>query len=277
MTLVQAAILGVIEGLTEFLPVSSTGHLILAGHAMGLVGEAMDAFEIVIQAGALLAVLWLYRARAAEVLAGIVRPHPRGRALLLKLVVAFLPAALLGFLTHHWIKEHLFGPRPVAIALIAGGILMLLVARRLGARRDQPAIATVDDIPLWGAVVIGLAQCLSLWPGTSRAMTTIVAALLLGAAPVAAAEFSFLLALPTLGAATLFDLAKHHDELLGPTAGGPAALAVGLIVSAVVAGIAIRGFLAFLTRRGLAPFGWYRIVLGILVIALLWGQGSAGP
>jgi undecaprenyl-diphosphatase len=277
VNLFQAAILGVVEGLTEFLPVSSTGHLILVAHAMGLVGQAMDAFEIVIQAGALFAVVWLYRARVGEVLAGIVQPHPRGRALLLKLLVAFLPAACVGLLAHHWINEHLFGPRPVALALVAGGVLMLVVAWRLGHRADPPSIATVDEIPIRGALLIGLAQCLSLWPGTSRAMTTIVAALLLGAAPVAAAEFSFLLALPTLGTATLFDLAKHHDDLLGPAAGGPAALAVGLIVSAIVAAIAIRGFLKFLTRRGLAPFGWYRIALGVLVIALLWRHGSATP
>ncbi|HEU4765457.1 MAG TPA: undecaprenyl-diphosphate phosphatase [Candidatus Eisenbacteria bacterium] len=274
MTPIQAAILGIVEGLTEFLPVSSTGHLILAGHAMGLSGSAVDAFEIVIQAGALLAVVWLYRARIGEILAGIFRNNAGGRALLIRLIVAFLPAAVIGFLTHSWIKEHLFGPRPVAIALLLGGIAILVV-ERMRHRARQPIAAVVTEIPVWGALVIGLAQVLSLWPGTSRAMTTILAALLVGATPVVAAEFSFLLALPTLGAATLFDLVKHHDELLGPAMGGPAPLVIGLATAAIVAAIAIRGFLTYLTRRGLAPFGWYRIVIGIVLIAVLWTHPGA--
>ena len=278
MTLFQAAILGAIEGLTEFLPVSSTGHLILAAHAMGLVSDAMDAFEIVIQAGALLAVLWLYRERVMSLFTGIADPSSKGRALLLKLIIAFIPAAAIGFVTHKWIKAHLFGPRPVAIALIAGGLLILVVARWMRARAKAPGTKAqfgLDDLPISAALLIGLAQCFSLWPGTSRAMTTILAALILGATPVAAAEFSFLLALPTLGAATLFDLLKHHDELTGPAIGGPGPLIVGLVVSAIVAAIAIRGFLRYVTSRGLEPFGWYRIVLGAVVIALLWHQGGA--
>jgi undecaprenyl-diphosphatase len=278
VNLFQAAILGAVEGLTEFLPVSSTGHLILAAHAMGLVSDAMDAFEIVIQAGALLAVLWLYRDRVASLFTGIAQPNSTGRALLLKLIVAFIPAAALGFLMHKWIKAHLFGPRPVAIALIAGGLLILFVARWMRARDRTPGQPTrfgLDDLPISAALLIGLAQCFSLWPGTSRAMTTILAALVLGATPVAAAEFSFLLALPTLGAATLFDLLKHHDELTGPAIGGPGPLIVGLVVSAIVAAIAIRGFLRYVTSRGLEPFGWYRIVLGVVVIALLWHHGAA--
>ena len=278
MNLFQAAFLGAIEGLTEFLPVSSTGHLILAAHAMGLVGGEMDAFEIVIQAGALLAVLWLYRDRVGSLFTGLAQPNSKGRALLLKLIVAFLPAAALGFLTHKWIKAHLFGPRPVAIALIAGGLLILVVARWMRARERVPGAKPMfglDDLPISAAFLIGLAQCFSLWPGTSRAMTTILAALVLGATPVAAAEFSFLLALPTLGAATLFDLLKHHEELTGPAIGGPGPLLVGLAVSAIVAVIAIRGFLRYVTRRGLEPFGWYRIALGVVVIAFLWHHGGA--
>jgi undecaprenyl-diphosphatase len=276
VTLFEAMILGVIEGLTEFLPVSSTGHLILASHAMGLVGEAVSAFEIVIQAGALLAVAWLYRARIGEILAGVFAANARGRALLLKLLVAFLPAALVGLATHKWIKAHLFGPRPVAIALIAGGIIILLTERRNRARAAAPRFATLDDITIQAAFLIGLAQCLSLWPGTSRALATILAALLLGASPVAAAEFSFLLALPTLGMATLFDLLQHHSDLLGPAMGGPAPLIVGLVVSAIVAALAIRGFLRYLTSHGLAPFGWYRIALGLVVFAVLWHHPGAG-
>jgi len=280
VNLFQAAILGAIEGLTEFLPVSSTGHLILAAHAMGLVGGEMDAFEIVIQAGALLAVLWLYRDRVASLFTGLAQPDSPGRALLMKLIVAFIPAAALGFVSHKWIKAHLFGPRPVAIALIAGGLLILLVAQWMRARDRTPGAKPrfdLDSLPISAALLIGFAQCFSLWPGTSRAMTTILAALVLGATPVAAAEFSFLLALPTLGAATLFDLLKHHEELTGPAIGGPGPLIVGLVVSAIVAVIAIRGFLRYVTSRGLEPFGWYRIVLGAVVIALLWHHGGVPP
>jgi len=277
VTILAAVILGIIEGLTEFLPVSSTGHLILAAYVMGNVGPAMNAFEIVIQAGALLAVVWLYRKRVAEVFLGAFRAsETRGRALLVKLTVAFVPAAIVGLASHHWIERHLFGPRPVAVALIAGGILILLVTRSLGSRPAAPPIQSIDDLPVSAALWIGLAQCLSLWPGTSRAMATILAALLLGATPVVAAEFSFLLALPTLGAATAYDFLKNRHELLGPSLGGPAPLLVGLAVSAIVAALAIQGFLRFVTRRGLAPFGWYRIALGVVVIVLLWGQTGTG-
>ncbi len=278
MNLFQAAMLGAVEGLTEFLPVSSTGHLILAAYAMGLVGPAMGAFEVVIQGGALLAIVWLYRGRVGEIVAGVVVSHSRGRALLLKLLVAFLPAAIVGLATHKWIKAHLFGPRAVAIALVAGGVILLLSVRRIRAQAAAPRFPTLDDITLKAALLIGLAQCLSLWPGTSRALATILAALLLGASPVAAAEFSFLLALPTLGTATLFDLLQHYHDLTGPALGGPAPLIVGIAVSAIVAALAIRGFLRYLTSHGLAPFGWYRIALGLVVFALLWHHpGAAGP
>jgi undecaprenyl-diphosphatase len=275
MNLFQAAVLGAVEGLTEFLPVSSTGHLILAARAMGLSGTAVDAYEIVIQAGALLAVVWLYRRRVADLAQGAVRPHPRGRALLLKLTVAFLPAAVTGLLTHHWIKEHLFGPRPVAAALLVGGVAMIVIEGWRAKRGAAPRFASVDEFTVRAALVIGLAQCLSLWPGTSRALTTILAALLLGATPVAAAEFSFLLALPTLGAATLYDFAKNRDALLGPELGGPLVVFAGLAVAAVVAGLAITSFLRYLTHRGLVPFGWYRIALGAAVLLVLGWNGGA--
>jgi undecaprenyl-diphosphatase len=277
MTLVQAAILGAVEGLTEFLPVSSTGHLVLASHAMGLSGEAVNLFNVVIQGGALLAVVWLYRARVGELLLGLVRPHPRGRALLLRLIVAFLPAALVGLLLHRVIEARLFGVRPVAAALLVGGLLMILLERWRRRRPGPAPIASVDALPVLAALGIGLAQCLSLWPGTSRAMVTILAALLAGCTPVAAAEFSFLLALPTLGAATLFDLARSLPMLRSGSAGGPAALAVGTLVAAVVAALAIRTFLRYLSRRGLEPFGWYRIALGILLLIWIAPRGGAGP
>jgi undecaprenyl-diphosphatase len=277
MNLIQAAVLGAVEGLTEFLPVSSTGHLILASRAMGLAGPAIDAYEVVIQAGALLAVAWLYRVRIGDLLQGVVGSNARGRSLLIKLFVAFLPAAVVGFATHHWIKEHLFGPGPVAGALLVGGLAILVIEgwrRRAGA---APRYSSVDDLPLRAALVVGLAQCLSLWPGTSRALATIMAALLLGATPLAAAEFSFLLALPTLGMATIYDFLKNHDAILGPDLGGPAPVVVGLVVAALVAALAITTFLRYLTRRGLVPFGWYRIALGIAVFALLGRHAAALP
>jgi len=275
MNLFQAAILGAVEGLTEFLPVSSTGHLILAAHAMGLVGRAMDDFEIVIQAGALLAVLWLYRVRVLEALRGATRPGSAGQRLLLCLLVAFVPAAVLGLALHHKIEEHLFGPVPVALALFVGGIVMVVFERRRRKRGVTPRYDQVDSIPLRVAFLIGVFQCLSLWPGVSRSMVTILGALLLGCSAVAAAEFSFLLALPTLGAATLYDLVKSREDLLSGAAVGPAAMIVGLAVAAVVAAIAIRSFIRWLTRHGLEPFGWYRIALGILLLVLLWGHRGA--
>jgi undecaprenyl-diphosphatase len=277
MNLFQAAILGAVEGLTEFLPVSSTGHLILASSAMGLAGSAVDAFEIVIQAGALLAVAWLYRARLADLVQGVFGGNARGRSLLVKLVVAFLPAAVVGLLTHRWIKAHLFGAGPVAGALLVGGVAILAIEAWRRRRTGAPRFESVDDITVRVALLIGIAQCLSLWPGTSRALATIMAALLLGATPVVAAEFSFLLALPTLGAATLYDFLKNRGDLLGPQLGGPGPLLVGLVVAAVVAAVAITSFLRYLTRRGLVPFGWYRIALGIAVFVVLGLQGGGRP
>ena len=276
MNVIQAAILGAVEGLTEFLPVSSTGHLILASWIMGLHGDAVDAYEIVIQAGALLAVLWLYRTRVASLFQGVAKAGA-GRNLLTKLVVAFLPAAAIGFLTHHWIKEHLFGPRPVAGALIVGGIAILIIEFWRRRREASARYQTVDDFPIHVALLIGLAQCLSLWPGTSRSLCTILAALLLGATPVAAAEFSFLLALPTLGLATLYDFAKHRHEMMGSALGGPVPVVVGLLVAAVVAALAITTFLRYLTKRGLVPFGFYRIAVGVAVLILLGMNGGARP
>jgi undecaprenyl-diphosphatase len=258
---VEAVLLGILEGLTEFLPVSSTGHLILAAHFLRLEGEAVKTFEIVIQAGALGAVLVLYRARAAAIWRGLLGRDPAGRQLLLKLLASFLPAAVIGVALHRVIKAHLFGVAPVVAALAAGGVLMLWVDRRT--RRHPEGGRTLETLTMAEAWGIGAAQCLSLWPGASRAMVTIVAGLLVGLPGPAAAEYSFLLAVPTLGAATLFDAVTGGAVLLERI--GPASVASGFAAAAVVATVAIRGFLAYLTRRGLAPFGWYRLGLAALV------------
>lgn len=256
----QAALLGAVEGFTEFLPVSSTGHLILTAHLLRLEGEAVKTFEVVIQSGALLAVAGLYRARVVSMLRGLIGRDPAGRRLLIRLLVSFVPAAAVGAVAHRVIKQQLFAVGPVVAALVAGGILMLAVDRWLAAR--HPARA-VDSLTIAEALAIGLAQCLALWPGTSRAMTTIVAGLLLGLPATAAAEYSFLLALPTLGAATMFDLVQGGDALLQEA--GAASVACGFIVAAIVAALAIYGFIQYLTRHGLAVFGWYRIALGGVV------------
>lgn len=267
----QAAILGVVEGLTEYVPVSSTGHLILASRAMSLgrpdQAGAVEAFEIVIQLGAVLAVLGLYRARVGQMLAGLAGRNPAGLRLVGVLLVAFLPAAIVGLALHAPIKQYLFSPAAVAGALAVGGVLMIAAELLLRARprTDQPR-TRIDSITFSQAAFIGLAQCLSLWPGTSRSMITILAALVIGMDRVTAAEFSFLLALPTLGAATLYEAFASRTVLLA--AAGPGGLLIGLITSALVAAVAVRALVRWLTRHGLVPFGVYRILLAIVVYAV---------
>jgi undecaprenyl-diphosphatase len=266
MSWFDALLLGVIEGLTEFLPVSSTGHLILLGAWLGHDGEASKTLDVVIQLGAVLAVVVYFRARLAETLRGVLRREPHSLRLALALVLAFLPSAVVGLLFHKAIKARLFGPGPVAVALIAGGVLMIAVEAY---RKRQRALGLdrLEDVTPPRAVSIGLWQCASLWPGASRSMSTIVGGQLSGLSTAAAAEFSFLLAIPTLGAATLFDLAKNGHAILD-TPGGASALVVGLVVSFVVALLVIAVFLRYLKRFGLAPFGWYRIALGVVVLLL---------
>jgi undecaprenyl-diphosphatase len=258
----QALLLGILEGLTEYLPVSSTGHLILASHWLGLEGEAVKTFEVVIQAGALGAVLALYRDRVAAMARGLAGRDAAGRALAVNLAVSFLPAAAAGLLLHRAIKAHLFTGRAVVAALALGGVMMLVVDRRLRARGRAPG-RSVESITVGEALLIGAAQCLSLWPGISRAMVTLIAGMLVGLPATAAAEYSFLLALPTLGMATVFDAATGGAALLRDV--GALSLALGFSAAAVVAALAIRGFVRYLTRRGLAPFGWYRLALAAAV------------
>ncbi len=262
----EAAILGLVEGITEYLPVSSTGHLILAGRLLGLEGDAVKDFDVVIQAGAVLAVLGLYRNRVAQMARGLVGRDGNGLTLLLNLFVAFLPSAVVGLLFEKKIKALLFFPRPVAAALAVGGVVMIVLDLLLRPRRERNG-RPLEALGLPGALVIGLCQCLALWPGTSRSLVTILGALAVGLTPLAAAEFSFLLALPTLGAATVYELAKHHHELaLGV---GPLAAAVGLVVAGVSAALAVKGFVAWLVKHGLVPFGVYRIVLALAVLRFM--------
>jgi undecaprenyl-diphosphatase len=248
--------------------VSSTGHLILAGRFLGTDGEAAKSFDIVIQLGAILAVVVHYRKLLAERVAGLFSRDPKAVQLAVALVVAFFPAAVVGLLFRHAIKEHLFGPGPVAAALIVGGVVMIVV-ERLRKKSAQPTLEGLEHVTPRRALLIGVGQCFSLWPGASRSMCTIVSGELTGLSTSTAAEFSFLLALPTLGAATLFELVKSRHELLAPGLG--AELAIGMIVSFLVAWAVIAGFLRYLKSRGLEPFGYYRIALGILVIIALMG------
>jgi undecaprenyl-diphosphatase len=267
MPLWIAVLLGVVEGLTEFLPVSSTGHLILADRLLGGASEGHASFEIVIQLGAVLAVLLHYRTLLLDRAAGVVRRDPVAIRLFVSLLIAFLPVAIVGLLVRHAIKEHLFGLMPVAGALVVGGVVMIVVERWLRAHPERAALDGLEHVTPKRALLIGIGQCAALWPGTSRSMATIVTGQLSGLSTSTAAEFSFLLALPALGAATVFEGWKARHELLA--GGGGAALATGLVVSFFVAWAALASFLSYVKRRGVEPFGYYRIVVGVLIFAYL--------
>jgi undecaprenyl-diphosphatase len=263
---IVAAILGIVEGLTEYLPVSSTGHLILAGKLLGADDSGADSFEIVIQLGAVLAVLVEYRRLLADRAKGLLAWKPESRALLIALVVAFLPAAITGVLFRKAIKAHLFGLLPVAIALVVGGIVMIVV-ERVRAAKGMTGLVGLEHVTPKRALAIGIGQCFAMWPGTSRSMCTIVAGQLSGLSTATAAEFSFLLALPTLGAATIYEGWKARHDLAKDV--GVLNVAIGLVVSFFVAWAVIAMFIRYLQRRGLEPFGYYRIVLGLIVFWIL--------
>ncbi|MSP90530.1 MAG: undecaprenyl-diphosphate phosphatase [Myxococcales bacterium] len=273
MDLTHAAILGILEGLTEFIPVSSTGHLVLASHWLGgaqtgPAKQATDAFDIVIQAGAWLACvvhyLPLLRRRVADAMGREKDARARAQRLFTGLALAFVPIALIGKLFGKAIKAQLFHPGPVAVALAVGGVAMIgldWLARRRAT--DRP----LEDLRLRDAAAIGLAQCAALVPGMSRSMATLAGGMLCGLTPAAAADFSFLLAIPVLGAATGYETLKEWRVLWHGV--GPAALAVGLGAAFVVGWAAIAGFLRVLGKVGLWPFGVYRIAVAVLVWQVL--------
>ncbi|MFO0678330.1 MAG: undecaprenyl-diphosphate phosphatase [Polyangiaceae bacterium] len=263
MELWLAAVLGVLEGLTEYLPVSSTGHLIVAERFLG---TKNDAFDIVVQFGAILAVLVHYRELLAGHAKGLVRREPASMTLLLALVVGFVPTAISGLLFRKAIKAHLFNPTTVACALFVGGIVMIVV-ERVRASKAITGEDGLEHVTLKRAAIIGLGQCVSMIPGSSRSMCTILAGQFTGLSTKTAAEFSFLLGLPTLGAATMYEAYKSRKELFAP--GQISALAVGLVVSFFVAWAVIASFVRYLGKRGLEPFGAYRIVLALVVFAVL--------
>ena len=269
----QALILGVVEGVTEYLPVSSTGHLILVQWLMGLNQDAkteaaINSFDIIIQAGAIAAVLGLYRQRVLQMARGLIGRDPAGLRLAINLVLAFLPAAVLGLLFHKAIKAHLFSIWPVIGALFVGAWLMLAVAKSQRINDLERRGNGIDLIDWRMAMLIGFGQCIAMWPGTSRSMMTIVAALMLGIRRKDAAEFSFLLGLITLGAATCYEGYKEGAQVLDHL--GAEALAIGFVASTISAALAVRWFVAFLTRYGMAPFGWYRLAIAAVLSVLVW-------
>jgi undecaprenyl-diphosphatase len=256
--LLKAIILGVVEGATEFIPVSSTGHLIVAGEWIGLDDPGAATFQIVIQLGAILAVVWLYRHRVFGPITHWVS-QPAGHRFIVNLAVAFFPAAFVGLLLHDWITDVLFTPVAVAAALVAGGIAILLIERW----KPVPRIASVDEMRLRDAGGVGLAQVLSLLPGVSRSGATIMGGLAIGMSRAAATEFSFYVAIPTMLAATLFELISNRDTL---TAEGAHLLAAGFVTAFLSALVVVKAFVHFISRHSFAPFAWYRIAFGIALL-----------
>jgi undecaprenyl-diphosphatase len=259
--LLPTIILGIVEGLTEFLPVSSTGHLIIANDLLGTGGPTGDTFAIFIQLGAVIAVVWHYRTRLFSVVARL--GAPEGREFVLPLLVAFLPAAVLGLLIHDWIKAVLFSPLVVAGALVVGGVLILIVERI----HTTDRVTDAARMPIGTALGIGSAQLLALIPGTSRSATTILGGYLLGCSRQAATEFSFYLAIPVLGAATLYDLYKSRGLL---DAGDLLMFGVGTVIAFVTALVVIRGFLKYVSGHDFRIFAWYRIGFGGLLLWYYW-------
>jgi undecaprenyl-diphosphatase len=260
LLLLKAVLLGIVEGLTEFLPVSSTGHLIITGELLDFTGERAATFEVFIQLGAILGVMWLYRAKITSVLSGL--DEPPAQRFAANLIVAFLPAAIAGFLLHAFIKQHLFNPHVVAWALIVGGVAMLLIERFA----PVPRVHDVDSLSTGDAFKVGLAQILSLVPGVSRAGATIMGGLATGLSRTAATEFSFFLAMPTMFAATLFDLYKSQGFLHLSDA---PLFVVGFVTSFISALIVVKLFLGYIAHHPFAVFAWYRIVFGAALLGFL--------
>jgi len=261
-SLVTALILGIVEGLTEFLPVSSTGHLIVAGSLLNYTGEQAKTFEIVIQAGAILAVCWEYRARLWNVLRGLFTERAAQR-FALNLLIAFLPAAVLGLAFNRAIKAHLFAPIPVACAFVVGAFVIIWAERRQRLRPGVVRITSVDAMRWTDALLVGCAQALALIPGTSRSGATIIGGMLFGLSRVAATEFSFFLAIPTLFAATGYSLWK--DASLLSTQALPA-FGVGFAAAFVSAFACVRWLIRYVSHHDFVPFAWYRIAFGVMIL-----------
>ena len=260
--LIKVIIMGIVEGLTEFLPISSTGHLILAGSLLNFTGEKVKVFEIVIQAGAMLAVCWEYRRRIIDVIRNF-SSDVAARRFVANLLVAFLPAVVLGLLFGKFIKAHLFAPVPVALAFIIGAFVILIVERRNRLNEDRLRIHSVDEMTMVDAFKVGCAQCFALIPGTSRSGASIIGGMVFGLSRQAATEFSFFLAIPTLFGATIYSLYKERallsvDDL--PMFG------VGALAAFISAFFCVRWLLRYISSHDFMIFVWYRIVFGVLIL-----------
>jgi undecaprenyl-diphosphatase len=286
----QALILGVIEGITEYLPVSSTGHLVVAQRLMGIgtgslqAKEAADAFAVCIQGGAILAVLGLYSKRVLQMIRGVLGMDAEGLKLVTALVAGFIPAAIVGLVLSHWIKAHLFGMWPVIVAWIIGGVGILATAGWSKNRPRKGGSLELKDLTWQLAIIIGLLQCVAMCPGTSRSLMTICGGLLVGLSLRAAVEYSFLLGVLTLTAATakdavgkVKDLDPVYNSLFGGTKlmlheYGAATMVIGIAAAAISAALAVKWLVSYLQSHGLSIFGWYRIALGLVIAGLIVGN-----
>jgi len=259
--IIQAIIIGIVEGITEFLPISSTGHMIIVGHLINFKGPFANLFEVVIQLGAILAIVVLYREKIFGSLSKLA-PGQSGFKFWLNIFLAFLPSAIAGFLLKDFIEEHLFNTFTVSLGLIVGGILLYFMENKY---RGRNHLNNVDYIHPWQALQIGCFQCLALWPGMSRSSSTIIGAWISGLSNVAAAEFSFFLAIPTMVAASGFSLLKTRVALSSPEI---VALIVGFVVSFIVALLVVEGFIGFLKKKPMRVFAFYRIVVGFIFLGL---------
>lgn len=261
MDYLNAAFLGIVEGLTEFIPVSSTGHLILFVDLLKFQGPPGHVFEVVIQLGAILAILVLYHKKFFDILLHI--KSPSAVRFVRNVLLAFLPAMVIGAVVHDALKTHFFNPVSVAIALILGGIAILAIERY----KPAPRIESTEAMGWKTALKIGFIQCIAMIPGVSRSGATIMGALMVGVERKAAAEFSFFLAIPTMFAAALYDIYKARHDL---SADGLDLIAIGFMVSFVVALVVVKWLLKFVQQHSFAPFAYYRILLGVVILALVW-------
>lgn len=260
--MIEAAILGLVEALTEFLPVSSTGHLIIAAELLNFAGPPGKVFEVVIQTGAVLAILVIYFRRFWDVLLGL-RDDPASRRFVMAILLAFLPAAVIGVALHKPIKTFLFNPTVVGFALILGGIAILVIERI----RPVPTVNQIENFTPRLALGIGFIQCIAMIPGVSRSGATILGALLMGVTRRAAAEFSFFLAVPTLAGAAVYDLYKSRADI---SADGMGLIGIGFVAAFLGSLWVITWFVGFVSRHGFAPFAWYRIVAGTVLLGAVW-------
>jgi len=260
--LIKVIIMGIVEGLTEFLPISSTGHLILAGSLLNFTGEKVKLFEIVIQAGAMLAVCWEYRHRIIDVIRNF-SSDAAARRFVANLLVAFLPAVVLGLLFGKMIKAHLFAPVPVALAFIVGAFIILIVERRNRLNEDSLRIHSVDEMTMLDAFKVGCAQCFALIPGTSRSGASIIGGMVFGLSRQAATEFSFFLAIPTLFGATIYSLYKERALL---SVADLPMFGVGALAAFISAFFCVRWLLRYISTHDFMIFVWYRIVFGVLIL-----------